>query len=280
MKKHILNIVIILMFVIGFSVLLYPAISEYINSKHASRIIASYNETVKNSGEAELKQLIDEADDYNKRLSQNSSAFYTPDLVSGYDDALDITGNGVMGYIDIDKLNLELPIYHGVSKEVLQIGVGHLPGTSLPVGGESTHAVLSGHRGLPSAKLFTDLNEMEVGDTFTVTVLDRVYTYEVDQIKVVLPSETSDLQIVKGEDHCTLMTCTPYGINTHRLLVRGVRIESAEAVRKVGVVVKNEAFRIDPLIVMPIVAIPFLLIAITAVFIHDKKKNQKKKAGG
>lgn len=185
-----------------------------------------------------------------------------------------------MGYIDIDKLNLELPIYHGVSKEVLQIGVGHLPGTSLPVGGESTHAVLSGHRGLPSAKLFTDLNEMEVGDTFTVTVLDRVYTYEVDQIKVVLPSETSDLQIVKGEDHCTLMTCTPYGINTHRLLVRGVRIESAEAVRKVGVVVKNEAFRIDPLIVMPIVAIPFLLIAITAVFIHDKKKNQKKKAGG
>ena len=280
MKKHILNIVIILMFVIGFSVLLYPAISEYINSKHASRIIASYNETVKNSGEAELKQLIDEADDYNKRLSQNSSAFYTPDLVSGYDDALDITGNGVMGYIDIDKLNLELPIYHGVSKEVLQIGVGHLPGTSLPVGGESTHAVLSGHRGLPSAKLFTDLNEMEVGDTFTVTVLDRVYTYEVDQIKVVLPSETSDLQIVKGEDHCTLMTCTPYGINTHRLLVRGVRIESAEAVRKVGVVVKNAAFRIDPLIVMPIVAIPFLLIAITAVFIHDKKKNQKKKAGG
>lgn len=280
MKKHILNIVIILMFVIGFSVLLYPAISEYINSKHASRIIASYNETVKNSDEAELKQLIDEADDYNKRLSQNSSAFYIPDLVSGYDDALDITGNGVMGYIDIDKLNLELPIYHGVSKEVLQIGVGHLPGTSLPVGGESTHAVLSGHRGLPSAKLFTDLNEMEVGDTFTVTVLDRVYTYEVDQIKVVLPSETSDLQIVKGEDHCTLMTCTPYGINTHRLLVRGVRIESAEAVRKVGVVVKNEAFRIDPLIVMPIVAIPFLLIAMTAVFIHDKKKNQKKKAGG
>lgn len=280
MKKHILNIVIVLMFVIGFSVLLYPAISEYINSKHASRIIASYNETVKNSDEAELKQLIDEADDYNKRLSQNSSAFYNPDLVSGYDDALDITGNGVMGYIDIDKLNLELPIYHGVSKEVLQIGVGHLPGTSLPVGGESTHAVLSGHRGLPSAKLFTDLNEMEVGDTFTVTVLDRVYTYEVDQIKVVLPSETSDLQIVKGEDHCTLMTCTPYGINTHRLLVRGVRIESAEAVRKVGVVVKNEAFRIDPLIVMPIVAIPFLLIAITAVFIHDKKKNQKKKAGG
>lgn len=280
MKKHILNIVIILMFVIGFSVLLYPAISEYINSKHASCIIASYNETVKNSGEAELKQLIDEADDYNKRLSQNSSAFYNPDLVSGYDDALDITGNGVMGYIDIDKLNLELPIYHGVSKEVLQIGVGHLPGTSLPVGGESTHAVLSSHRGLPSAKLFTDLNEMEVGDTFTVTVLDRVYTYEVDQIKVVLPSETSDLQIVKGEDHCTLMTCTPYGINTHRLLVRGVRIESAEAVRKVGVVVKNEALRIDPLIVMPIVAIPFLLIAITAVFIHDKKKNQKKKAGG
>lgn len=280
MKKHTLNIVIILMFVIGFSVLLYPAISEYINSKHASRIIASYNETVKNSGEAELKQLIDEADDYNKRLSQNSSAFYTPDLVSGYDDALDITGNGVMGYIDIDKLNLELPIYHGVSKEVLQIGVGHLLGTSLPVGGESTHAVLSGHRGLPSSKLFTDLNEMEVGDTFTVTVLDRVYTYEVNQIKVVLPSETSDLQIVKGEDHCTLMTCTPYGINTHRLLVRGVRIESAEAVRKVGVVVKNEAFRIDPLIVMPIVAIPFLLIAITAVFIHDKKKNQKKKAGG
>jgi len=272
MKKHLLTIIIIAMFIVGFSVLLYPAVSQYINSKHASRVIADYNDTVSDIKEDKLREYLVAANDYNKRLRETDSSFYEPERVSGYEETLDITGTGVMGFIDIDKLNIELPIFHGVSQEVLQIGVGHIEGTSLPVGGESTHCVLSGHRGLPSAKLFTNLNKLEEGDRFTITILDQVLTYEVDQVKIVLPTETNDLQIVKGEDYCTLMTCTPYGINTHRLLVRGVRVEDGESVRKVGVVVRNEAFKVDPLIVMPIIAIPLLIIALILIFIHDRKK--------
>ncbi len=276
MKKHFLTIVIILMFIIGFSVLLYPAVSEYINSKHASHVIASYNDALADTDEDKLEHFFAEAEDYNRRLSRDRDAFYLPERVSGYDDALDITGTGIMGYIDIDKLHVELPVYHGVSPEVLQIGIGHLPGTALPVGGASTHSVLSGHRGLPSAKLFTNLNEMEIGDKFTITVLNRIFTYQVDQVKIILPTETADLQIEDGKDYCTLMTCTPYGINTHRLLVRGVRTENEETVKKVGIIVKNEAFRIDPLVIMPIAAIPLLIVALIVVFIHDKRSKSKK----
>ena len=272
MKKHLLTIIIIAMFIVGFSVLLYPAVSQYINAKHASRVIAEYNDTVSSVEDDKLKEIIAAAEDYNRRLYGTSSAFYEPELVEGYDDTLDITGTGVMGYIDIDKLNTELPIFHGVSQEVLQIGAGHLEGTSLPVGGPSTHCVLSGHRGLPSAKLFTNLNKLDVGDRFIITILDQVLTYEVDQVKTVLPSETDDLQIVSGKDYCTLMTCTPYGINTHRLLVRGVRVKEGEPVRKVGVVVKNEAFKVDPLIIMPVIAIPILVIVLILIFVHDRRK--------
>lgn len=277
MKKHLLSIIIILMFIIGFSVLLYPSVSSYVNSKHASHVISTYSDSVNNVSEDKLEHFFDEADDYNRRLHEKPSAFYNPDIVSGYDKVLDITGTGIMGYIDIDKLNTELPIYHGVAQEVLQIGAGHLTGTSLPVGGDSTHCVLSGHRGLPSAKLFTDLNKMEIGDRFTITVLNRVLTYEVDQVKVVLPTETEDLQIVNGKDYCTLLTCTPYGINTHRLLVRGVRVDDDGNVKKTGIFVKNEAFMIDPLIVMPITAIPLLIVALIVVFIHDKRSRSDNK---
>ena len=249
------------MFIIGFSVLLYPSVSSYVNSKHASHVISTYSDSVNNVSEDKLEHFFDEADDYNRRLHEKPSAFYNPDIVSGYDQVLDITGTGIMGYIDIDKLNTELPIYHGVAQEVLQIGAGHLTGTSLPVGGDSTHFVLSGHRGLPSAKLFTDLNKMEIGD----------------QVKVVLPTETEDLQIVNGKDYCTLLTCTPYGINTHRLLVRGVRVDDDGNVKKAGIFVKNEAFMIDPLIVMPITAIPLLIVALIVVFIHDKRSRSDNK---
>lgn len=276
MKKHFFSIAIFIMFIVGLSVLLYPAISEYINSKHASRVISEYNEKLSDSSTEELDAVFAKAEDYNKRLHDSPSAFFEPDLVSGYEDTLDITGTGIMGYIDIDRINVELPIYHGIKKEVLQVGVGHLTGTSLPVGGESTHCVLSGHRGLPSAKLFTDLDELEVGDTFTITILDRRFTYEVDQIKIVLPEEFEDLRIADGKDYCTLLTCTPYGINTHRLLVRGVRIENTEE-KKVGVYVKNEAFRIDPLIVAPIAAVPLLIITFTLIFISDKRQKKKTK---
>ncbi len=274
MKKHFFSIVILIMFIVGLSVLLYPAISEYINSKHASRVISEYNEKLSDSSESELNELFAEAENYNKRLRDNPSAFFEPSLIGGYEDVLDITGTGIMGYIDIDKINVELPIYHGIRKEVLQIGAGHLTGTSLPVGGESTHCVLSGHRGLPSARLFTDLDELEIGDTFTINVLDRRFTYEVDQIKTVLPEEYDDLRIVDGKDYCTLLTCTPYGINTHRLLVRGVRIENDEN-KRLGVFVRNEAFRIDPLIVAPIAAVPLLVITFTLIFISDKRNRKK-----
>lgn len=276
MKKHLFSIAIFIMFIVGLSVLLYPAISEYINFKHASRVISEYNDRLSDASEEELDAIFSAAEDYNERLRSNPTAFFDPSLVSGYNDILDITGTGIMGYIDIDKINVELPIYHGIAKEVLQIGAGHLTGTSLPVGGKSTHCVLSGHRGLPSAKLFTDLDELEVGDTFTVTVLDRCFTYEVDQIKIVLPDEYEDLCIVDGKDYCTLLTCTPYGINSHRLLVRGVRVEKIEE-KKVGVFVKNEAFRIDPLIVAPIAAIPLLIITFTLIFISDKRQRKKTK---
>lgn len=277
MKKHFLSISIILMFLIGFSVLLYPAISDYVNSKNASHAIASYGDSIHQTSDDKLEHFFTEAEAYNQRLHDTADAFYIPELVSGYDEALDITGTGVMGYIDIDKLGLELPIYHGVSQEVLQIGIGHLPGTSMPVGGASTHCVVSGHRGLPSAKLFTDLNKMEIGDRFTITVLNRILTYEVDQIKVVLPTESADLQIQEGEDFCTLLTCTPYGINTHRLLVRGKRTENAETSKKTGMTVKNEAFLIDRMIVTPIMSIPLLIPAVILLFLYDKYDNRKHK---
>lgn len=265
------------MFIVGLSVLLYPSLSAYINSKHASQVISAYSESVGDVSEKNEENFFNEANDYNRRLNEEPMAFFKPDLVSGYDQVLDITGTEIMGYIDIDKLNVELPIYHGVSQEVLQIGAGHLQGTSLPVGGDSTHCVLSGHRGLPSAKLFTDLNEMEIGDRFTITILNRTMTYEVDQIKVVLPTDTKDLQVVKGKDYCTLLTCTPYGINSHRLLVRGVRADDVGYVKKAGIFVNNEAFMIHPMIVMPVIAIPLLIIALIFVFIHDKRSRSDNK---
>ncbi|MBP0976309.1 MAG: class C sortase, partial [Oscillospiraceae bacterium] len=223
-RKHWLDIVIVLMFLIGLSVLLYPSVSSYINAKHASRAITLYSSSVNNASDEAIAGMMRIANEYNKQLAGDRSAFYLPDSVNGYETALDVTGTGIMGYIDIGKIGVQLPIYHGVDPAVLQVGVGHLEGTSLPVGGKNTHCVLSGHRGLPSARLFTDLDKMEVGDTFTITVLRQTLIYQVDQIKIVLPSESQDLQIENDKDYCTLLTSTPYGSNTHRLLVRGVRI--------------------------------------------------------
>ena len=282
MRKHLTTVLIIVMFIVGLSVLLYPAISNYINQKNASKVISEYNDKLENTSSDRIYSMFAQAQDYNKRLGETSSAFYNPELVKGYDTTLDITGTGIMGYIDIDRIGVELPIYHTVDDSVLSAGAGHLEGTSLPIGGASTHCVLSGHRGLPSAKLFTDLDELEVGDEFTITVLDQKLTYRIDRIKTVKPSETEDLQIESGKDYCTLMTCTPYGINSHRLLLRGVRVETAE--EKPGIFVKNEAFRIDPLVVTPIVAVPMLVAALVFVLVRDhiskKKKKLAKEAGG
>lgn len=272
MKKWLSTILCIIMFLGGLSVLLYPTVANWINEKNASRVIADYNSTLADASEEDISKWFDDAGDYNRRLYESPNGFYVPESVPGYFDTLDITGTGIMGYIDIEKIKVHLPIYHGVDDVVLQVGAGHLPGSSLPVGGLNTHAVLSGHRGLPNSKLFTDLPELEIGDTFTVTVLDRVCTYRIDQIKVVLPSESQDLQIVPNRDLCTLITCTPYGINSHRMLVRGTRVGNieTESDQQPDVYVPNEALKIDSYIIIPFIAVPLLLVFIVIIFIWSK----------
>ena len=276
MKKNRSNIILILIFLVGLSVMSYPTVSDYVNQKNQSRAVASYSEEVENLSDVDYQAYFDAADDYNRRLAETPDAFYRPEEVSGYTDTLDVSGTGIMGYITISKIGVELPIYHGTSDGVLQVAAGHLEGSSLPVGGAGTHAVISAHRGLPSAKLFTNLDELEVGDTFTITVLDRVLTYEVDQISIVLPTETDLLQPVEGKDYVTLMTCTPYGINTHRLLVRGKRIENAENQKHIRVTA--DALRIEPIIVAPALAVPMLLVMLVVMLAVPhlrKRKNQR-----
>ena len=276
MKKNRSNIILILIFLVGLSVMLYPTVSDYVNQKNQSRAVASYSEEVENLSDVDYQAYFDAADDYNRRLAETPDAFYRPEEVSGYTDTLDVSGTGIMGYITIPKIGVELPVYHGTSDGVLQVAAGHLEGSSLPVGGAGTHAVISAHRGLPSAKLFTNLDELEVGDTFTITVLDRVLTYEVDQISIVRPTETDLLQPVEGKDYVTLMTCTPYGINTHRLLVRGKRIENAENQKHIRVTA--DALRIEPIIVAPALAVPMLLVMLVVMLAVPhlrKRKNQR-----
>ena len=276
MKKNCSNIILILIFLVGLSVMLYPTVSDYVNQKNQSRAVASYSEEVENLSDVDYQAYFNAADDYNRRLAETPDAFYRPEEVSGYTDTLDVSGTGIMGYITISKIGVELPVYHGTSDGVLQVAAGHLEGSSLPVGGAGTHAVISAHRGLPSAKLFTNLDELEVGDTFTITVLDRVLTYEVDQISIVLPTETDLLQPVEGKDYVTLMTCTPYGINTHRLLVRGKRIENAENQKHIRVTA--DALRIEPIIVAPALAVPMLLVMLVVMLAVPhlrKRKNQR-----
>ena len=224
MKKNKSTIILILVFFVGLSVMLYPTISDYVNQRNPSRAVASYAQDVDNMTDADYSAYFDAADAFNAQVAANENALYRPDQLTGYNDTLDITGTGIMGYITISKIGVELPIYNGTSDSVLQIAAGHLEGTSLPVGGASTHAVISAHRGLPSAKLFTDLDKLEEGDCFYLHILDETLAYQVDQIKVVEPEHTEDLEITAGQDYCTLVTCTPYAINTHRMLVRGTRI--------------------------------------------------------
>ena len=268
-NKHGFTIILVLIFLVGACVMLYPTISDYVNSKTQSRVVADYKELTGKLDDDKSEELLAAAEDYNSRLAKLPSALLQYEQVAGYDELLDIS-DGIMGFITIDKIGVELPIYHGTSEEVLNIACGHLQGSSLPVGGKSTHAVLSAHRGLPSAKLFTELDKLEVGDTFTVTVIDRVLTYEVDQIRIVLPDEVEELAIKEGEDLCTLFTCTPYGINTHRLLVRGRRVEGESSLPTINVA--NEAYIIDPIIVAPAAAVPMLLLLLIWLLVRYRKK--------
>ena len=272
MKKHLSTIILVLVFFVGLSVMLYPTISDFCNEKRQSKAIVDYQSTIENMKEEDYTSFFKEASAYNKKLLNLNYPFINGTKIEGYDDILNINGNGMMGYITIPKIKVELPIYHGTSDAVLNVATGHLQGTSLPVGGKSTHCVLSAHRGLPSAKLFTSLDKMAVGDTFTITVLDKVLTYEVDQIKIVLPHVVEDLYIEEGKDFCTLVTCTPYGINTHRLLVRGKRIATVEPEKVITVV--TDAYQIDPLIVTPAVAAPMLGLLLVYLLVKYRKRKR------
>ena len=269
MKKNKSTIILILVFFVGLSVMLYPTLSDYVNQLHQSRAVATYAEDVDNLTDADYSAYFEAADAFNAQIAADPDALFHADRFTSYNATLDVTGTGIMGYITIEKIGVELPIYHGTDDSVLQVAAGHLEGTSLPVGGASTHAVISAHRGLPSAKLFTNLDQLEMGDTFTITVLDRVLTYEVDKISIVLPTETDELKIAEGKDYVTLMTCTPYGINTHRLLVRGRRVETPDQYKHLRVTA--EALKIEPIIVAPIMALPMLLILLIGMLISTRK---------
>lgn len=272
-KKSFTGVLLVVIFFIGLLVMLYPTIADYVNSKVQSRAIMDYEEALKNLTVEDYQKFFDAADAYNAKIKDVAFPLMYYDKVEGYNDILNVNGIGMMGYIDIDKIKVELPIYHGTDDQTLNNAVGHVQGSSLPAGGPSTHCVLSAHRGLPSAKLFTHLDKLEEGDTFTLTILDRVLTYQVDQILIVEPDEVDELYVVEGRDYCTLVTCTPYGINTHRLLVRGERIETARP--KPVIYVKNEGYIIDPIIIAPAVAVPMLLILLVFLMVKYSKKTRK-----
>ena len=274
MRAHKTVIFLTLGFLIGISVLLYPAFSNYWNSKTQSRAIVDYESVLEHLEPEDYSAIFQTAYDYNEALRAVKFPLRDYDEVPGYYDTLKMEGTSIIGYVKIDKIGVELPINHGTSDAVLNRGVGHLEGSSLPVGGESTHSVMSAHRGLPSAKLFTDLDRLEMGDTFQIIILDQVLTYQVDQVKVITPREIDNLQIVEGKDYCTLFTCTPYGINTHRLLVRGIRIETIT--EKPVIYVANEAFRIEPLLVTPAVAAPMVLVFLIHLMVKYREPPKKK----
>ena len=282
MRKHKTVIFLTLGFLVGICILLYPAFSDFWNSKTQSRAITDYESVLDNLDENEYSAIFERAHAYNKALYETNYPLMDYKNVPGYYDTLRITDNDMIGYLKIDRIGVELPIYHGTSDDVLNRGVGHLEGSSLPIGGENTHSIMSAHRGLPSSKLFTDLDRMEIGDTFQIIILDQILTYQVDFIKVIEPTDVSDLQIIEGGDYCTLFTCTPYGINTHRLLVRGVRIETIK--EKPIIYVSNEAFRIEPLLVTPAVAAPMLFVLLIHLLVKyrepPKNTQQKEKEEG
>lgn len=274
MKQKILKYGLAFAFFLGIVLMLYPPVSDYFNSRNMATIVQGYQDAVRGIKENEQKCIMAEAQAYNQRLAETPEGFYYPERVSGYAETLDITGTGIMGYLSIDKICLELPIYHSVEPEVLQVAIGHLPGSSLPVGGTGTHTVLSGHRGLPNARLFSDLDKLEPGDRFTITIMSEVFTYQVIKTKTVEPYEVDDLQIEPGADLCTLFTCTPYGINTQRLFVRAKRVPNDEKEER-RVYYRNEAYRITPAIVAPILAAPVLLILYILLIIFGNKKQHR-----
>ena len=267
MRKSLSTIVLTIILIIGVSLLLYPTVSDYWNEFHQSKAIASYVEVVETMDEEKNQSILDEAIAYNERLRSKANRWnLSEEDIAEYNNTLNVSGTGIMGYIDIPSITVQLPIYHSTDEEVLQIGVGHIEGASLPVGGEGTHAVVSGHRGLRSAKLFTDIDQLSEGDIFKFYVLGETLTYQIDQIRIVLPDELNDLKIEPGKDYVTLVTCTPYGINSHRLLVRGHRIENTDAEKTVV----TEATQIKPLYVSVILSFILLILYVIVVKLIDR----------
>ncbi len=265
------SLLLLLALLVGLSLLLYPTISNCWNSFHQSKTIATYVETVAEMDDSDYEGMWREAQAYNTALPRDQGRFQlSEEEKQVYEGLLRVSDDGIMGYVEIPSINVELPIYHGTDEEILQIAVGHIQGSSLPVGGPSTHCVISGHRGLPSAKLFTDLDQLTKGDIFILHVLDETLTYEVDQIHIVEPDDVSLLSMEEGEDLCTLVTCTPYGVNSHRLLVRGHRVENQQDALTTSIT--SEAVQIDPMLVAPIVAAPILLIFLLWVFFRPRWK--------
>ncbi len=274
-KVSLLNVVLVLVMLIGLGIIAYPTFADWWNNFHQSRAIAGYVEQVAQMDPETFERMWKEAEEYNERLLHKSNRFVlSEEEKKEYESILDVTGNGIMGYIDIPKIDVSLPVYHGTDDEVLQIAIGHIEGTSFPVGGIGNHSAMSGHRGLPSAKLFTNIDELKEGDRFLLQVMDRTLTYEVDQIHVVLPDEMQDLDFDEKQDFSTLITCTPYGINTHRLLVRGHRV----ATETLDVHFTAEAMRLEPILAAPMLASPFLLLMLLVLLGSTRgSKNGKNK---
>ena len=277
-KKKLPTILLVLVFLTGVALLLYPTFADWWNSFHQSRAVASYMDSVSEMDTERYEEILAEADAYNQKLVE-TGIIWTLDeeQLEEYNEQLNINESGIMGYIDIPKISITLPVYHGVDEAVLQVAIGHIAGSSLPVGGENTHCIVSGHRGLPSARLFTDLDKLVDGDTFTMTVLNRTVTYQVDQIRIVEPTDLSDLLIEEGKDYCTLVTCTPYGINTHRLLVRGHRVANAQG----DAPVIADAMQIETIYIAPFLAVPILILLVIGMFIltgRQQRRNRRVKA--
>ena len=273
-KENRVTLIIAAVGLFGLGLILYPSVADWWNSFHQSRAVAAYAQKVANLDSSEYERILADAEAYNNNLASKGIKWtMNGDEIAAYEKELDITGTGIMGYITIPKIDVELPVYHGIDDAVLQIAIGHLPETSLPVGGEFTHCVVSGHRGLPSAKLFTDIDKLVEGDTWTVSVLNRTLTYEVDQIRVVEPSDLSNLKLEQGKDYFTLITCTPYGINTHRLLVRGHRVDNAQGEANVIA----DALQIEPVYIAPFVALPFIFILLIVMLVSTEYNRRRKK---
>lgn len=275
MKQRIISFIAFIMLIAGLSLMLYPTVSNYMQTTKHRRAIYSYLESVDSLSDDEYEQILASAQEYNSQLAQRPMRLMnmTREHRAEYESLLDITGTGIMGYIDIPKADVYLPVYHGVSESVLQIGIGHIEGSSLPVGGVPSHCIVSGHRGLPSAKLFTNLDKLKLGDTFTLIVLNEAYIYMVDDISVIRPTDTKSLKFYEDQDYCTLVTCTPYGINTHRLLVRGKRVHVSVEEEKLSV--QSGASYVNVLYILAAIEIPVFMISVNVSASAERKRNRK-----